>query len=357
MHNCSFSLAKLAAHCAGLVVGVFCVAQFSLPDCISAEPGAVAMDELSEIQVNGTKQWILVRATDRTKPVILFVHGGPGYPLMWYSRGFDDAFLDDFVVVHWDQRRSGKSYSKDVPVESCTLDQIVADGLEVTEQLKRKLDVEKVILVGHSWGTMVAANMAKRSPDDFTGLVMVGTCADWLKGETNRYNALLALAKTNDDTDAIKNLRDLGPPPHLTSAELLRFGESIAHLQGFSGTSRKLTMEQVGEAMQKNTEYTEEEIAMALQGLDELLDAHSPFLNRYVLRDEVRELKVPIHFVQGEHDLNTPTDLAKEYFESLVAPCGKFWHQFDGCAHLNMYEDTKQFLAILRKVSGEYDSP
>lgn len=186
----------------------------------SAKQVGAAMDELSAIEVNGTKQWILVRATDRTRPVVLFVHGGPGFPLMWYSRGFDDAFLDDFVVVHWDQRRAGKSYSTDVPVESCTLDQIVKDGLDVTEQLKKKLDVEKVILVGHSWGTMVAANMAEQSPEDFTGLVMVGTCANWMKGETNRYNACLELARRNGDTASVEKLRELGAPPHLTWVRL-----------------------------------------------------------------------------------------------------------------------------------------
>ena len=316
---------------------------------------AVAVDELLQLEINGTKQWILVRAADRTKPVVLFVHGGPGYPLMWYSRAFDDAFMDDFVVVHWDQRRAGKSYSTDVPVESCTLDQIVKDGLVVTEQLKRKLGVEKVILVGHSWGTMVAANMAKRSPDDFAGLVMVGTCADWLQGETDRYNDCLELAQKKNDTASLDKLRDLGSPPHLTWDEVCRFGELHMHLQGTGGTSRKLTMNQFAQAIQKNEEYTDDEMLQAMKGLEDLMNEHGPFLNRYVLQDEVRELRVPVYFAQGEHDLNTPTDLAKEYFESLIAPRGKHWHQFDGCAHMNLYEDTKQFLAVLKTLASSAD--
>lgn len=322
------------------------------PQCSGAHLGTVAVDELSAIDVNGTKQWLLMRAADRTKPVVLFVHGGPGYPLMWYSRAFDDAFIKDFVVVHWDQRRAGKSYSAEIPVESCTLDQIVDDGLRVTEHLKRKLSVKKVILVGHSWGTMVAANMAKRSPQEFTGLVMVGTCADWKKGETNRYNQLLELANEKDDAVSLEKLRDLGPPPHLNSDAVERFGELIVHLQGFSGTSRNLTAKQLDDAIRQNKEYTEDEIVQALGGLSQLLDEHSSALNRYVLQDEVRELKVPVYFAQGEHDLNTPTDLAKEYYESLIAPHGKHWHQFDGCAHMNMYEDARHFLSVLKTVSA-----
>lgn len=315
------------------------------------------MDELSAIEVNGTKQWLLIRAADQTKPVVLFVHGGPGYPLMWYSRGFDDAFIKDFVVVHWDQRRVGKSYSADVPVESCTLDQIVDDGLCVTEHLQRKLNVEKVILVGHSWGTMVAANMAKQSPQDFTGLVMVGTCADWKKGETDHYNALLELAKEKGDTASVEKLQNLGPPPHLSWKEVVRFGDLKVHLEGLGGTIRKLTEQELADAFQKNKEYTDDEILRSIESLHELMDEHGPALNRYVLRDEVRELKVPVYFAQGEHDLNTPTDLAKEYYESLIAPRGKHWHQFDGCGHMNLYEDTKQFLSVLKSLSSSAELP
>ena len=215
-------------------------------------------------------------------------------------------------------------------VEYCTLDQIVDDGLRVTEHLTRKLNVNKVIIVGHSWGTMVAANMVARAPQKFTGLVMVGTCADWKKGETNRYNQLLELAEEKGDAASIEKLQDLGPPPHLNSKAVERFGELVFHLQGYSGASRKLTAEQLDDAFQKNKEYTEDEIVQALKGLAQLLDEHSAFLNRYVLQNEVRELKVPVYFAQGEHDLNTPTDLAKGYYESLIAPRGKYWHQFDG---------------------------
>lgn len=115
---------------------------------------------------------------------------------------------------------------------------------------------------------------------------------------------------------------------------------------------RKLTPDQLDEAMQKTKEYTQEEGLQTLKGLYELMDEHGPFLNSYVLQEDVRELKIPVYFAQGEHDLNTPTDLAKEYFDLLIAPRGKYWHQFDGCAHMNMYEDTKQFLSILKTVSS-----
>ena len=124
----------------------------------TAEGQTQMIDELKALDLNGARQWILCRGSDRSMPVVLFVHGGPGNPSMWYSRAFDNDFINDFVVVHWDQRGAGKSYSKETPRETINLNQIVDDGLELTARLKQKFETDKVILVGHSWGTMVAAN-------------------------------------------------------------------------------------------------------------------------------------------------------------------------------------------------------
>lgn len=306
------------------------------------------VDELETLEINGTRQWVLCRGEDRTKPVVLFVHGGPGYPLMWFSRAFDDVLLKDFVVVHWDQRNAGKSYSPDTPTETFTLDQIVDDGLKVTERVKRKFDVDKIILVGHSWGTMVAANMAKRRPTNFRAYVAIGTAADWKRAEALRYAQLQKLAHEKNDQNAIADLKDLGPPPFLSSKRYERFGELIVRLDGFRGTSRKLTEEQLAQAIRKNKEYTEDEIAIGLEALKGNLDLLADFLNEYVLMNAVPKLDVPVYFVQGRHDMNTPTSLAKEYFDTLVAPQGKHWIVFDDAAHMAMYEEPEKFFQVLQ---------
>ena len=305
------------------------------------------IDELMSLTINGSQQWVLCRGVDRSNPVVLFVHGGPGYPQMWYSRGLDGDFIEDFVVVHWDQRGAGKSYSEDTP-ETITLNQIVSDGLELTRYLKRKFQVEKIILVGHSWGTMVGANMARNSPGDFHAFVSVGTCADWRRGEELRYATLQRLAREKDDQDAVLQLKELGPPPYLNAAQTTRFGELVIKLQGFSGTSRKLTEDDLLQAIGKNQEYSHQEIETSLDALHKNLDLLNEFGNRYVLKREVPRLDVPVFFVQGEHDANTPTVLAKEYFEALEAPQGKHWILFQGCAHMAMYEDRQRFLQVLK---------
>ncbi|MCA9194199.1 MAG: alpha/beta fold hydrolase [Planctomycetales bacterium] len=319
----------------------------------STATSAQPIDELKALNINGAKQWVLCRGNDRTKPVVLFVHGGPGYPLMWYSRGLDGPFLDDFVVVHWDQRGAGKSTGDSIDPDTITLDQIVDDGLAVTNRLKTKFSVKKIVLVAHSWGTMVAANMASKSPDDFSALVSVGTCADWKRADELRYAKLQEIAKERHDEEAIKKLDEIGPPPYKTAERVFQLGEMVIRLQGFSGAHRKLSEIDFIEAMQKTQEYSVEEIENTLTALSRNIDLFGNFGNEYVLMKAIPRLNLPVYFVQGEFDENTPTSLAREYFEKLDAPKGKHWKQFEGCAHMVMYEDREEFLKVLHAAIAE----
>ena len=76
-------------------------------------PGAIERTEA--VRIGGIDQWISVRGVDRRNPVLLMIHGGPGYvsmPTSWYfQRGWEDFF----TVVQWDQRGAGKTYAANDP--------------------------------------------------------------------------------------------------------------------------------------------------------------------------------------------------------------------------------------------------
>lgn len=79
------------------------------------------------------EQWLLIRGQDRTRPVLLVLHGGPGTPLTPWVDMFQPAELEEnFVVVHWDQRGAGKSYDPDLPASALTIDNYVSDTLELS---------------------------------------------------------------------------------------------------------------------------------------------------------------------------------------------------------------------------------
>ena len=98
-------------------------------------PGSLA--SLEKVTLGGVDQWILIRAQDTSKPVLLILHGGPGGSQMPWVDLFQPAELEEnFVVVQWDQRGAGKSFHADLTVDDLQVDDFVADTLELTNMLR-----------------------------------------------------------------------------------------------------------------------------------------------------------------------------------------------------------------------------
>jgi len=135
-------------------------------------PNSIA--SLEQVSLGDLKQFILIRGRNRTHPLLLFLHGGPGMPAMYLAHRFQKRLEDHFVVVHWDRRGAGKSYNKDIPLETMNVEQMIADTCELIRYLKRCFDQEKIYLVGHSWGTYLGMLVVHRHPELFYAYVGIG---------------------------------------------------------------------------------------------------------------------------------------------------------------------------------------
>ncbi|HET6463075.1 MAG TPA: alpha/beta hydrolase, partial [Candidatus Krumholzibacteria bacterium] len=71
-------------------------------------PGGI--DELKTVEIGGIQQWISVRGDNPSNPILLFVHGGPGSPMMPLAWTFQRPWEEFFTVVQWDQRGAGKTF-------------------------------------------------------------------------------------------------------------------------------------------------------------------------------------------------------------------------------------------------------
>ena len=102
------------------------------PLCADSSSNKLKIKLFEPIEVNGTKQWILIRGNDESKPVLLYLHGGPGQSLIPFAHKATDKLVNDFIVVYWDQRGAGLSYDKNIPQNTMTIDQFVEDAKCVT---------------------------------------------------------------------------------------------------------------------------------------------------------------------------------------------------------------------------------
>lgn len=308
------------------------------------------IDQLEKIDVNNNKQWILCRGNDSSKPLVLFVHGGPGSPLMMFSRAFDEIFLKDFVVVHWDQRRSGKSFSGDVPVSSVTLENIVNDGLVVASYLKEKFNRSQIILVGHSWGTIVASHMVKASPYTFSSYVSVGTVVDMVVADNIKFEFLQKELMKEKDNAIHKDFNGIGNPPFRTFNQAILVSKLIMK---YGGAFRAFTPNDINDAVQKTKEYSNAELEMQAKAMKDVFEALRDFLSEYRAATAIHSIEVPVVFVQGAYDLLTPASLTKSFVNGLKAPNGKKFVSFESSAHFPMYEEPEKFLEVLKDAQSK----
>lgn len=102
-------------------------------------------------------------------PMIVVLHGGPGGDYRSILNCSEFA-KDRYFVVFYDQRGSGLSQRFDADV--FTIPQYIEDLSAVIEYYKTAED-QQVILMGHSWGAMLAAAYVNEYPNQIDGLIVM----------------------------------------------------------------------------------------------------------------------------------------------------------------------------------------
>jgi pimeloyl-ACP methyl ester carboxylesterase len=299
-------------------------------------PGSIAA--LEEITLGGCRQWILVRGRDINNPLLLFLHGGPGMPAMYLVHAFQQELEKDFVVVHWDRRGAGKSYSKSLPVESLTDAQLLADAAELLAYLKNRFGVPKIYLVGHSWGTRLGLYLAKKWPQDLYAYIGIGQLAFTSEIPAIQDRFIRQEAAKAKNRKALKDLALKGRIVH--EKWIFRFGGELYRANSFW----PLLWTGV-----RAPEYTLTDILNITKGVN-LYDNHfraTEFPGDPA--EEVLSVRVPVYFFTGRHDYVDPFELSERYFEKLRAPRKRLvW--FENSAHFPFFEEPLRFAEEMRKV-------
>jgi pimeloyl-ACP methyl ester carboxylesterase len=324
------------------------------------------IDETRIIRLGGVNQWIMLRGQDRAAPILLFLHGGPGSPISSIVYAYQRPWEDFFLVVHWDQRGFGRS--RGTPADSVRLKgtlnrrQYRADAIELIERLRGEFGQRRVVLVGQSWGTVLALEVAHERPDLLHAVVTQGLAANWLGSPRLLYQHLLAQAAATGDTAEAARLGTLGPlPPVDQPLELLAWARRLG--VGFPDSNTWHNIRGPGDSWARRIEglelvspdYSAEEFAAAHRdssraAIGYYQEAMSSVLGWDAERDVGTRLAVPLIVMQGTHDWQTSRDLAKAYFDKICAPY-KVWVEFPHAAHaLNIEQPGLAAAALVNEV-------
>lgn len=304
------------------------------------------IESLERIDVRGDRQWIFLRGEDREAPVLLVLHGGPGSPQLPATRTFDRELVRHFVVVHWDQPGAGKSLGWGVRPGRLTIDRYVDDAIAVAEHLCARLGRQRVVLLGHSWGTVIGTYAVVRRPDLFHAWVSVGTDVLPARGEEIGYRWVLERARAAGHREAVEALEATGGPPY---DSLLDIRTERRWLEVFGGASHRPEREPglLARAL-ASPEYSSLDLVRLVAG--EVLGPVAVFwdyLDTVDLRAQAPRLEVPVFLLQGRYDYNTPGELVEPWYERLEAPRGKRLVWFEASAHRPHLEETGKFARVL----------
>lgn len=298
---------------------------------------------LETVCLGGSDQWILIRGRHKSAPVILFLHGGPGMPAMFLAHAFQRPLENDFVVVHWDRRGAGKSYSAGTTGE-ITVRKTLDETFELTRMLQKRFNRERIYLAAHSWGTMLGLLACREHPEYYSASIGMGQLASSEEQVTAaRKDYLLPKARSAGDADLMARLND--KDPQIDEDDLFRYHAELYGSESvwpilFTGL--------------RAPEYNLRDILNVKKGADLVMHKMRQDVLRGTLEEEVLEIPVPVFFFLGRYDYNTPSSLAERYLNELQAPLKRVvW--FEKSAHFPFFEEPvffhRQMLAMEAEVN------
>lgn len=312
-------------------------------------PVPESIAELRALEIGGLEQWILVRGHDRSYPVLLWLHGGPGAAQIPIHRAFNQELEQEFVVVHLDQRGAGKSNHAGFREETMTLERFIADVHELTQYLKVRFGQDKVFLLGHSWGALLGLHAVQRRPQDYHAFISVAQPVDARRAEELAYVWLREQVSAHGTRSQQERFAALGPPPFLEHARYVAF----AQMRDAFGGGMDLSMTRLAWIALGSPEYAIGDYFRWLRGANRGSGPMWDETNDYELFQEVPALDVPVWFIVGSEDRNTPAVLVEEYYEALEAPLGKYLLVMEGTAHAPFMGDSDRFNAQIHRIREE----
>jgi pimeloyl-ACP methyl ester carboxylesterase len=296
---------------------------------------STSIASLERITLGGVEQWILIRGWRVSDPVVLFLHGGPGMPAMYLAHDFQRELERNFVIVHWDRRGAGKSYRSGVDGD-ISVRQTIDDTFELTRLLCRRLNKDRIYLVGHSFGSYFGMLAAWEHPEHYLAYIGMGQMTDGANGARAiqaQRRFLLQKGREAGDDELVKRLA--APGTKAAEKDLFRYRAELF---------RSTNWWPIAYSGLTAPEYTLADILNLQKGVDMVARKIKMRMNAIPgpLAECVSQVRIPVYFFLGRHDYNTPSLLAEEYFHLLQAPLKKLvW--FENSAHMPFFEEPEFF--------------
>ncbi len=267
------------------------------------------ISEVCEVTLGGYPQKIMLEG-QRSNPVVLFLHGGPGFPIPFCvgSRGLFPEITRQLTLVCWDQYGCG---ANNHPVDdSFTIESFVDMTVDLIRELRRRFPENRLILFGTSWGSILALKAAEKCGDQIDGAVTYGQvlCEMTFCGEA--YAALEASRMPKRKKELLRRIQNERTVENARKIMMWirRYTEGYQCKDG-----EKLPISGAVLGMLTSPDYRLRDfLAVMVNGYlknRSLTEA----LIELDLREELAHVRVPYTVIQGSGDLVTSTEALREF--------------------------------------------
>jgi len=295
------------------------------------EENNTGINSLEEITLGGVKQWILLRGKSASAPILLYLHGGPGFPGMPFTHIDSPVLEKHFLVVHWDQRGAGKSYNQDIPEETMNIEQFLSDTHDLIQLLRKRFSKNKIFLIGHSWGSVLGIYTAHRHPEYLHAYIGMGQVVNIKEAEMISYLYTIEKAKEAKNENDLKLLEKIGHPSTWEGHQS-RFTQR-QFLAKYGGSFRKISYMDLGRYWNNSPYYSKTDKNNLMKAMIQTQNIMWDELMQVNFFEEVPEVQIPVYFFTGRYDYQTPFEILERYFKVLKAPYKKIiWFEDSGHA-------------------------
>ena len=208
----------------------------------------------------------------------------------------------------------------------------------MTDYVSERLGKEKVILIGHSFGTYIAIQAAYKAPEKYEAYIGIGQMSDTVESEIDILNYTIQQSQKVGNTEDVSYLQGL--------TEKIKKGETVVprnYVIKYDGDLR--TIDNLGDdniSVLFSSEYNLLDIIRYNYGLGYSQKALLKVVLKNPLPDKVTKLEVPTYFVMGKYDYMTSSDAAKTYMNRIKADKKEFI-TFEQSAHYPQFEEKEKF--------------
>jgi pimeloyl-ACP methyl ester carboxylesterase len=314
------------------------------------ENGVPLSGSISEkvfVDINGVRQGMFIKGKNSDNPVLLILHGG--MPESFLTDQYPTGLEDAFTLVWWEQRGSGISYSANLPPETMTAEQMIADTIEVTNYLRNRFQQDQIYLMGHSGGSFIGIQAAAQAPELYAAYIGQAQMVNQLLSEKMAYDYMLQQFEADGNSEMIRKLE--AAPVTLeggTPKAYRAVRDEAMHRLGV-GTTHDMHSVVAGIFLPswQNREYTLTEKVNLWRGKAQA--GIAVLWSNMITTDlsqQVTEFRIPVYFFSGVYDYTCNYSLSRDYFEKIKAPV-KGFYTFELSAHSPIFEEPERAQKIL----------